>query len=125
MARIQIDLDLPYDEFEIAEKEYHVYFDDNSLEKYEKELEILHAEWKKKKDLSKLNAKQKEEYKKEQMKKVARFIEAFFGEGTFEEIYEATGKSMINLVAVVEAVSDWLTKKLGKIKMDQKEYYTK
>lgn len=125
MAVIKVDIEKPYDEFDIGGKVYNVYFDDESLRKYEKTLKEFRKETQTDKDPLKMSEKQRSETEKKHRKAIKKAIDCFFGEGSYEEIYALTGKSMIMLARVVEALFNWLDGKLNHVKKKQLEYYTK
>lgn len=125
MAVFKVEFDKPYDEFEIGGETYRAYYDDESLKKYEKAAEKFSKEAQKKVDLENMTAKQKKALEDRQTKAIKETVEIFFGEGSFEPIYEASGKSMLNMTKVLEAVFDWLNTKVQNVNKKAAEYYTK
>ena len=115
MAVVKVDFDKPYDEFEIGGETYHVYFDDDSLRRYEKEADEFQKEALKQVDFSKMSARKRKEVETKQIEAIKDTIEPFFGEGSFDSIYAASGKSMLNMVKVLEAVFDWLNTKVQSV----------
>ncbi|MFB4164806.1 hypothetical protein ACE1TI_13490 [Alteribacillus sp. JSM 102045] len=125
MATIKVDFDQPYDEFEICGETYRAYYDDDSLRKYEKIADKFYKESKKKGDIAKMSAQQKKSLENKQYKAIEETIEGFFGEGSFKPIYEASGRSMLNITQVLEAVFEWLNSKVQNVNKKAAEYYTK
>ncbi|EGL83736.1 Phage protein gp14 [Caldalkalibacillus thermarum TA2.A1] len=127
MARIKIDLEQPYDEFEIGGKVYKVYYDDDSLRKYEKQCHKFadEAEAKPEKEISQMSEEEKKKLEEKQRGLLKETIETFFGENTYEEIYEAAGRSLVNMTKVVMALSEWLDSKMNVAQQKRREHYTK
>lgn len=125
MSVIKIQLDKPMQEFEIGGKVYEVYYDDESLKKYEKQTKSFYEKVQKKLDLNKATEQQLEKYEKEQYCLLKETLEVFFGKGSFDEIYQASGKSLINLTKVVTVLVQWLGDKTSFKNEDIKKYYTK
>lgn len=125
MSVIKIQLDKPVQEFEIGEKVYEVYYDDESLEKYEKQAKTFYDKTRKKVNLDKAKQSDVEKYENELINLLSDTIECFFGEGSYKEIYEASGKSLINVSKVVQELVKWLQSKTAIKDNDIKQYYTK
>ncbi|MFZ4452088.1 hypothetical protein [Salibacterium aidingense] len=127
MAVIKIDLDQPFDEFEIGGKVYKVYYDDESMKKYQSAMSGLQRSSQKVAgmDLSAMNPEEQSAFEKEQQQEMRGFIETFFGEGTFDDIYKASGESVINLGKIASVLIEWINNKVGDLKQQKKDYYTK
>ena len=54
-----------------------------------------------------------------------RFVDGFFGEGAFEPLYEASGRSMINFMPLIEYVLEWLDNKVPDAEQKKRDYYIK
>lgn len=125
MSVIKIDLQKPVQEFEIDGKVYEVGYDDESLRAYEKQSKVFYEKAKTNVDLTKLSDEEKKELETKQYQLLKETIEVFFGQGSYEEIYTATGKSLINMTKVITALFEWLQSKLGAINEQAKAYYTR
>ncbi|PSL41703.1 hypothetical protein B0H94_11816 [Salsuginibacillus halophilus] len=123
MARITVQLEQPFDEFEIGDNVYKVYYDDESLKKYEQQLNSFHDEVTAKKNVDDMTAAEKEQLEEKRWTAVKRVLELFFGEGTFDAIYSASGKSMIQMMNVVNALTSWVQDRMQV--SDKRDYYTK
>lgn len=129
MAKISFNVESKsYDEIELGDKVYKVYYDDENLKEYSKKAKKYYKESIKfnEIDTSKLTEKEEKEYTENANKIARELIETFFGQGTFDEIYEACGKSSINLIGVVEQLLDWMHAKIKVVDNDAiKKYGTK
>ncbi|MFD2658629.1 hypothetical protein [Gracilibacillus thailandensis] len=114
MAKLTFDVESKaYDEIEIGNKTYNVYYDDASIERYHKQAKKYEKQAKEfaKKDVENMTEEQQEKLKKESDQIAKEFIETFFGTGTFDEIFEACGKSSFNLIHVCNQLIDWMDSK--------------
>lgn len=123
--KIVLKLDKPVQIFEINGLDFKVYYDDKAIENYKdamlnfsKEYDALKVD-----DLDKLSKEEADEVKDKQVKLIENLIEVIFGEDSYDKIYMLTGKSMLNLLDVIEAFSDWLSKKFNKYKQEKQSYY--
>lgn len=126
MARISFDVESnAYDEIELGDKVYKVYYDDAKLQEYSEKAKKYHKESQKfnELDVSNLTEKEEKEYTENANKIAKELVETFFGEGTFEEIYEACGKSAINLANVVKQLLEWMQAKIKVVNNDAVEKY--
>ncbi|PED41967.1 hypothetical protein [Bacillus cereus] len=83
----------PYYEFEILDKNYKVYTDDDSIQKYLNMRDEL--------------LKQEEDDSIEGMKKLTKeSFDVLMGEGAFEEIYAGVGKSSQTMIEILIQVFD-------------------
>lgn len=124
MSSIKINFEKPSQEFEINGKIYEVFYDDESLKKYEKVARRFFENVKTNIDIEKISDSERDRLEKENIEEIKLAVEAFFGEGKYEEIYEASGKSLINMTTVISVVFDWIE---GKLKVDRESainYYT-
>jgi hypothetical protein len=114
-----------FDEVVVGDKTYKLYFDDASLERYQKQAKTYANESMKFAEMDVTNLSDEEQERlKEKSNEIARnFIETFFGNGSYEEIFNACGKSSFNLIHVVDQVMDWLSKKYVKIDELKKAKY--
>src|SRR5690554_2845581 len=125
MSVIKIELDKPVQEFEIGGKVYEVYYDDESLERYEKQAKRFYDKTRKKINLNSMKESSSKAYEKEMRELLKDTLETFFGEGSYQSIYEASGKSLINVAKVVQELVKWLQSKTAIKDNDIKQYYTK
>ncbi len=125
--KITLKFDKPIQIFEINGMDYEVYYDDKAIERYRDTLLKFSKEYDeiKVKDIANMPSDKQEEIKLKQTKLIEEFIESIFGKDSYEVIYVSTGKSMLNLLDIVEAFSNWLNDKLSKYKKEKQNYYTR
>lgn len=114
MARISFNVESKaYDEIEIGDKVYNVYYDDASIERYHKQAKKYEKKARAfaEKKVEDLTENQQEKLKQESNQMAKSFIETFFGTGTFDDIYEACGRSTFNLIHVCNQLMDWVSTK--------------
>lgn len=92
-----------YQEIEVAGKVYKVYFDDNQMKKYRDLYNKFNAVVKKTEgvNVEDLTDEQQDEYETEQRNTIKEFVDNTLGEGSFDELYEASGKSTYNMAELV------------------------
>lgn len=126
MARHVFTFDKPYEEFEVSGKVYNVHYDDDSLERYRKQVVVykngverfINA------DLDTMTKEEQEILKEDAEKLTIDLIEMFFGKGTFNEVYEASGRSYSNVSNLLRFMFDWVNTKIGNLEQVKKDYYT-
>jgi len=92
-----------YQEIEVAGKVYKVYFDDNQMKKYRDLYNKFNAIVKKTEgvNVEDLTDEQQDEYETEQRNTIKEFVDNTLGEDSFDELYEASGKSTYNMAELV------------------------
>lgn len=129
MAKLNFQFEQPYDEIDINGEIYKLYYDDDSLKKYQKlatDYRKDATEYAKKQDeIEKMSNEEIDKLEKEGVEFMRRFTDGFFGDGAFEPIYEASGRSMINFIPLVEYTLEWLNAKMPDAEQKKKEYYLK
>lgn len=129
MTKLSFNFEKPFDEVEINGDKYKLYYDDENLKKYQsqannykdnvnKYLAIQDKVY----ELSEEEAKDLEE---QGVKMLEDFITTFYGDNSFKNLYEASGKSMINFMPLIEFTLNWLSSKTPEINEEKKNYYTK
>lgn len=126
---IILNFDKPVQVFTINGKDFNVYYDDESLKKYEDAFKNFAKEYDRltPKKFEKLNDAAKDELLGEQTKLIAKITEVIFGENSYEEIYELVGKSVFNIYEVIQAFRQWFDDKLKSFQEEKEkklDYYT-
>ncbi|CAI8737654.1 hypothetical protein COM13_12395 [Bacillus pseudomycoides] len=108
--KFQFNFEKTYREIDVAGKIYKVNFDDESMLKYqegflsyEKKAKELQAEAV---DIREASTEKLREMHSKQREVMKEAIELFLGADTFEDLYVKAGRSLMNLVALI----DYLTK---------------
>ncbi|NUJ19280.1 hypothetical protein FKN04_22365 [Bacillus glycinifermentans] len=126
MAVIKIDLERPVQQFELGGKVFEVGYDDESLKKYEKVyLKMKNAYEKYEKLGLSATEKQMQESENKMRDLVTELIELYFGKGSFEHVYEASGKSILNVQKVATFVIKTLNEKGAADLKDKANHYLK
>lgn len=126
---IILNFDKPVQVFTINGKDFNVYYDDESLKKYEDAFKNFAKEYDRltPKKPEKLSDAAKDELLEEQTKLIAKITEVIFGENSYDEIYELVGKSVFNIYAVIQAFRQWFDDKLKSFQEEKEkklDYYT-
>lgn len=129
MAKLNFTFEKPYDEVEINGKTYKLYYDDDSLKKYQDQAKKYNKSadkyLKSVQDFEKMTEKQKEDFEVEGMQMARDFVTTFYGKDSFDKMYEASGKSMINFMGLIDYTFSWLSSKTPDLDDKKKQYYTK
>lgn len=134
MAKLNFTFEKPYDEVDIDGETYKLYFDDESLKKYRDQAAVYHKEANAYiEKQSKLAGKEQAELPEGEFEKLEaegiefakNFIEVFLGKGSFEKLYAASGKSILNFMPLIEYIFTWLESKVPDVDNQKKDYYTK
>lgn len=127
MTVIKIDLEKPIQEFEIGGKVYQVPYDDESLRKYQATLQRFQKDVNEaaRINFDNLPAEEQKQKEEEYLNVAKKLIECFFGEGSYDSIYEAAGKSVFLMTKVLEQLLEWFEKKFDTSRAQKRAYYTK
>lgn len=125
-SKIKINLDKPEQVFEINGKDYIVSYDDDKLLKYREVMSKFSKEYERSKvnDADNLSIKEQAKIREHQESLIKELIESVFGEGKYAEIYESSGRSLINILEVVSVFANWMQDKIGKYNKGKTDYYT-
>ncbi|MBJ8031442.1 hypothetical protein [Bacillus cereus group sp. N21] len=110
MTTLQFTFEKTYKEIDVAGKLYKVKFDDDSMPAYQEGFVAYEKKAQELKngivDFSKATTEELRASNAKQRELMKEAIELFLGEDTFEELYEKAGRSLMNLVSLI----DYLTK---------------
>ena len=114
-----------YEEFTIADKDYKMEFNDEKMVEYNKAFDKFYVESKRinEIDTKDITPKKNEEVFKEMKELTKGVINTLLYEGVYEELYEASGRSLINLIEMVEFLSEIVGEKMERIRNDKKKKY--
>src|SRR5690625_1512654 len=100
MSKLSFSFDKPYDEVEIHGEAYRLYYDDDSLRKYQQQANSYQAEvqkyLKRQAEIPNMSEAEVKKLETDGMAFIEDFVEGFYGEGSYEKLYEQSGKAMIN-----------------------------
>ncbi|PEW91863.1 MULTISPECIES: hypothetical protein [Bacillus] len=116
-----------YEEVEIAGKVFRIDLNDDkvfeyqeSFNKYGKEMQEDSSS-----DIESFGKEEQKEFFDKQLQRIKEVIEIMLGKDSFEHIYEASGRSIINLAELVTYLSDLIGEKTVNIRDEKKKKYVK
>ena len=114
-----------HEDLEIAGKEYRLEFNDAKLIEYNKSFDEFYQESKRLNqiDETKLTTNEQLDLFEDMKKMVKDILEILLGEGSFEELYEASDRSLINMMDVIMYLSEVVEEKMQNIRDKKKEKY--
>lgn len=114
------------EEIEIAGEKYSIDFSDDAIIRYNKEFEQFYMKSQdiQSVDVSKLTGPEQANQFNEMRELTKGVTEELLGEGTFEPLYEKSGKSLINMVEVLNFLAEHVSEKLSKLKEKELKKYT-
>ncbi|MED2978192.1 hypothetical protein P4284_16010 [Bacillus swezeyi] len=87
-----------YEEFEAAGKTYRMYFDDEKLQEYRDLVFKYKEEFKDENfDVTKMSKEEYDQKAAKQKATIQEMINTFLGKGSYDELYEASGRSIHNM----------------------------
>lgn len=99
-----------YKEVDVAGKVYQVEFNDEAINKYQKSLKSFGKKTKEVQNLildyDKATDEEIDNVMNKQKELVKHVVETFLGENTFDELYEKAGKSIGNLMSLVDYLNN-------------------
>ena len=116
-----------YEEVEIAGKIYKIDFTDAKVKEYQFAIHDYYKEAQelRKVDVEKLTPEEQQEKFVEAMELQRKVIDIILGEGAFDELYEKSGESSQNMVALVEFLAEVIGERVQKLKQKQKNKYVR
>lgn len=110
MTQFRFEFEKTYKEVDVAGKVYQVEFNDEAINKYQKSLKSFEKKTKEVKDLipdyEKATDEEFDNVMNKQKELVKHVVETFLGENTFDELYEKAGKSIGNLMSLVDYLNN-------------------
>ncbi|TBX83972.1 hypothetical protein E0M29_28165 [Bacillus cereus] len=127
MTQFKFEFEKTYKEVDVAGKIYKIEFNDDAITKYQKELKTFEKDFKELaaliKDYEKATDEEIDSVMEKQKEMTKHVVETFLGEDTFEELYEKAGKSVTNLMGLVNYLSDlYVEEAKGKTEQAQAKY---
>lgn len=110
MTQFKFEFEKTYKEVEVAGKVYQVEFNDDAINKYQKSLKTFEKQTKEVQglipDYEKATDEEFDNVMNKQKELVKHVVETFLGENTFDELYEKAGKSISNLISLVDYLNN-------------------
>ncbi|MGM2815373.1 hypothetical protein ACS2Q8_25925 [Bacillus cereus group sp. Bce007] len=110
MTKFNFEFEKTYKEIDVSGETYKVEFNDEAITKYQKAIKRFDKKIKEVtesiKDYETATDESIEDAAQKQKEVTKDIIETFLGEGTFEGLYEKSGKSVVNLMALVDYLID-------------------
>ncbi|MES1048466.1 hypothetical protein FOA24_02935 [Bacillus thuringiensis] len=127
MTQFKFEFEKTYKEVDVAGKLYKIEFNDDAITKYQKELKTFDKDSKELAtlitDYEKATDEEIDAVMNKQKEMTKHVVETFLGEDTFEELYEKAGKSVTNLMGLVNYLSDlYVEEAKGKTEQAQSKY---
>ncbi|HDR8155539.1 TPA: hypothetical protein QC057_004568 [Bacillus cereus] len=127
MTQFKFEFEKTYKEVDVAGKLYKIEFNDDAITKYQKELKTFDKDSKELAalitDYEKATDEEIDAVMSKQKEMTKHVVETFLGEGTFDELYEKAGKSVTNLMGLVNYLSDlYVEEAKGKTEQAQAKY---
>lgn len=121
----KFDFNKSYEEIEIAGKTYQIEFNDEKILQYNKSFDKFYQESKKLNeiDATKLEQKEQEDLFIKMQGLTKSMVEEILGENTYDELYKLSGNSLMNMLEMVEYLSEVVGEKIERIKGDKKKKY--
>lgn len=125
MTRKAFSFKKSYEEVELAGKVFKIEFTDDDLLRYQKKFDHFYVEAKRLNeiDTSGMDVAEQEETFNEMIALTKSLVEELLGKGSFEFLYEASGKSMFNMLDAIEYLSEIVGDKLERTQRERKEKY--
>lgn len=124
---IKFEFEKAYEEIDINGKVYKMYLGDDSLKSHHKAMDNFYNEIKEIQKIDLNNASMDEQHKvlDDTRELVKEFINQLLGENSFDTLYEESGKSVYNLVMLIDKLSDVIKERAQKQMQEKKNKYVK
>jgi hypothetical protein len=116
-----------YEEVEVAGKTYQIDFSDEKLKTYRKEFKAFKTDYEKllAMDESKMSEDEALDHFEQIQDLVKRMIESILGKGTYDSLYEAAGKSIMNMFDFIKYLGEMVAEKSSRNVVDKSAEYLK
>ncbi|WJQ02857.1 hypothetical protein QT236_12515 [Geobacillus stearothermophilus] len=116
-----------YEEVEIHGTVYRVNFSDEVLSEYQKKIKKYYEEAKKltEQDIESMSDDEQAALLERQRQNMKDLTEALLGEGTFDKLFEAAGRSTVVYAELLEFLTELFAEKAEKMKEDRRKKYVK
>lgn len=103
-----------YTEIEIAEEIYRIDFSDDKLREYSKKFTVFFQKHKEIQidNIEEMSVKDQEKVIDKQKVLIGGMIDTILGEGSFDKLYEASGRSVLGITELIDYLSTIIADKL-------------
>lgn len=125
MTRKAFQFKKTYEEVDIAGNVYQIEFTDDKVLQYNKSFDKFYTESKRinEIDVKKITVEEQQDLFKEMQGLVKKVTEELLGKGSFDALYAASGNSLMNMIEVIEYLSEVVGEKVQRIQKDRKNKY--
>jgi hypothetical protein len=116
-----------YEEVEVAGKNYQLDFSDDKLKMYRNEFKTFKTDYEKllAMDESKMSEDEALDHFEQIQELVKRMIETILGKGTYDSLYEASGRSIMNMFDFIKYLGEMVAEKSSRNVVDKSAEYLK
>ena len=116
-----------YEEVELAGKVYKIELNDERMLVYMKAFDKFYTKSNELHEIEteKLDIKAQEEVLNEMAEMIKEILDLLLGKGAYDELYEKSGQSVINMVDVVLFVGDVVGERMEQSREEKKQQYVK
>lgn len=116
-----------YEEVEIAGKVFRIDLNDDKVFEYQESFNKYGKEMQEDSgaNIESFGKEEQKEFFDKQLQRIKEVIEIMLGKDSFEHIYEASGRSIINLAELVTYLSNLIGEKTVNIRDEKKKKYVK
>lgn len=115
-----------YEEINIAGKVYRVDFSDENIKKYQKSFNEFYKKNKEFENIDEenLSVEEQQEILDKVLNIIKEFVETILGQNTFDELYDKSGKSIFNMMELVNYLAEIVGEKGQKLRDENYKKYT-
>lgn len=116
-----------FEEVEIAGKVYRIEFSDDKIREYQEKFHSLEADVQEllNVDETKLTKEEREKQFEKVKQLVRNVIDMLLGGGSFDELYEKSGRSIINMYDLVEFLAEIVNERSAQNREEKRQQYVK
>lgn len=114
-----------YEEIEVADKKYQIDFSDEKVKEYGRAFKKFGEDYKKlfAIDESKMSEEEALDHFEQIQNLVKEMFEVMLGKGSYDSLYEASGKSIMNMFDFIEYLGEIVIEKQSRLKVDKSAQY--
>lgn len=116
-----------FEEVEIAGKVYRIEFSDDKIREYQDKFHSLGADVQEllNIDETKLTKEERENRFEKGKQLVCNVIDMLLGKGSFDELYEKSGRSIINMYDLIEFLAEIVNERSAQNREEKRQQYVK